>query len=150
MGVIQGSINNLLVTAGIAARLSPDLEKRAALRDLKAKEKVLNKSAEIQQEATGPETNSTEANEVYSNTLQNKVDISQARFDLQPNEQNYRNLLAEKQGKLEFDQIVEQANTKLLERQEQKRRSEQFRRGFLEGVPTNDIMAQQKIVKEGK
>lgn len=35
MGVIQGSINNLLMTAGVAARLSPGLEKLNKERELK-------------------------------------------------------------------------------------------------------------------
>lgn len=41
MGVIQGSINNLLTTAGVAARLSPSYETKVELRALNKQEKLL-------------------------------------------------------------------------------------------------------------
>lgn len=133
MGVIQGSINNLLTTAGVAARLSPSLEERRKVIGLRQQQKALENVAETQQEATGPASESSEANKLYAETLQKKADVSQQIFEAKPSQETYTDTLAEKQGQNEFNQIIEQAQTKLLQEQERARRSEQFRQMFTEG-----------------
>lgn len=133
MGVIQGSINNLLGLSVVAARLSPGLEQKRELNTLKKQEKAMAKVAETQEEATGPEANSTEANELYSQTLAKKADIATKIFETQPTEQTYQNVIAERQGQAEFKDIIEQAETKLLQEQERTRKSQQFRQTFTEG-----------------
>lgn len=50
MGVIQGSINNLLVTAGAFASLSPVLKEKAEIRGLK---KDIAKTEELDEKAQG-------------------------------------------------------------------------------------------------
>lgn len=48
MGVIQNAINQTIGTAGIVARLSPNLEKKAELRKLEKKEKILQERLRMQ------------------------------------------------------------------------------------------------------
>ena len=48
MGVIQNAINQTIGTAGIVARLSPNFEKKAELKKLEKKEKILQERLRMQ------------------------------------------------------------------------------------------------------
>lgn len=48
MGVIQSAINQTIGTAGIVARLSPNFEKKAELRKIEKKERILQERLRMQ------------------------------------------------------------------------------------------------------
>lgn len=165
MGVIQGSINSLLTTAGIAARLSPELENKAEERKelgrLKRKEKALETSMDVQGNTTAPGADTEEAEDLYENTVQRRAEISQEIYELQPTEKNYRNVIDMAQAVTEVRDMRDWKNTNrqkalqaqqaaLETAQEERRQGEQFRQGFLEGVPTNDVLARQSLISGGK
>ena len=81
MGVIQGSINNLLTTAGVAARLSPGAEEKIAER--KGRAEAIAKKAEI-----GAETEAS----------RQAVDISRQAFEETTGAKTYAELTGRKKA----------------------------------------------------
>ena len=83
MGMIQGSINNLLTTAAVATRLSPELEAKAKTRSELALQKQKLKSLEEQEKIEG-DTNIKD--------LQKKSEILGNIYELDPTTTNLENV----------------------------------------------------------
>ena len=68
---IQGSINQLLATAAVAARLDPNVEKRAEVYKAKQNLKVLEKSFDVQKgEAQAAVQDYEDANKMYEKKIE--------------------------------------------------------------------------------
>ena len=87
MGMIQGSINNLLTTAAVATRLSPELEEK---RELKTTEKSYEKTEKLLEESD---------NQAYSEGIARiQRDRAQRIAELNPTKKNIQKYIAEMEG----------------------------------------------------
>lgn len=109
MGVIQGSINNLLLTAGAAARVSPTFEK---MRDLEKTKKAYGKTATMLEES-GFEANTEKV-------AKEQTERAQKIAEAEPTEANIRNFVAESENLESFDPEVRAAETSLIVEKQRK------------------------------
>lgn len=104
MGVIQSAINQALGTAGIAARLSPGLEKRQELKNLEKQEKSLKARSDAAVEAI--ETKQKEGT-IDLKSMQQDADIlreaasdveqlRKKQFELKPSPESYEKYVKSK------------------------------------------------------
>lgn len=158
MGVIQGSINSLLGTAGVGIRLSPLVEELREVRNLKkdiAKTEELDKKAQEK-----PEEYADIAEGINKRLAGSYSELARLR----PTEENIRAYSAHEGAKELFTpEYMERENALIRSREALKAEQERARMGrdfrsntpefvemFTEKVPTNDILARQKFIKEGK
>lgn len=123
MGVIQSSINQMLGTAGIAARLSPGYEKRQKLHELKQEEKVLNQQGAsaklIGKDAKDPDTLRS-----LGNIKERQMDLASQQFQLNPNEESFNKMIQLQKSYRSFNnyealmQRQQEALRKVAEKQE--------------------------------
>lgn len=105
--MIQQSINQLLGTAAIAAKLDPTSEKRHELYNLKKQEQVVAKqgqSAELKgsKQATDPDLLRT-----LGDIKQRSMELSMRRFQLDPNKQNFQRAVQQQQNYRRFNKFEE-------------------------------------------
>lgn len=126
MGVIQGSINQLLTTAGVAARLSPGLEERQKVLNL---EKQYSKLGEVQEKSDFSE-------HTVEEIAKQQTNIAKEIATLKPTEKNVQRYAIEAEGlsEMQKDTAKQRARQDLLKKQREKERSENFRK-ITEGVP---------------
>lgn len=111
MGVIQGSINNLLTTAGVAARLSPGLEERRKVLNL---EKQYSKLGKIQEETDF-------ADETVEEIAQQQKDIAKEIATIKPTAENVKRYVDEAEGLAEMRKPVPDVDTDTYEQKINKR-----------------------------
>lgn len=105
--MIQQSVNQLLGTAAIAAKLDPTSEKRHELYNLKKQEQVVAKqgqSAELKgnKQATDPDLLRT-----LGDIKQRSMELSMRRFQLDPNKQNFQQAVKQQQNYRRFNKFEE-------------------------------------------
>lgn len=91
MGMIQQGINQLIGTVGLAARLSPDYEKKKELHALGQQEKALKmqlESFDTLSELDIEEGKETGEGLLYKNITKKQSEAAQRRFELDPTEKN--------------------------------------------------------------
>lgn len=143
MGVIQGSINNLLMTAGVAARLSPELEKLSKERELK---KGIQNLERVREEAVEQKTGEQLQEPIAEELVKKQRELAY----LNPKKSNIKAWGAEEEGLQEIKETTRTeeegknltkigketearirataaAEEKLANEQERKRISESFR-----------------------
>lgn len=94
MGVIQGSMNQLLGTSAIVARLDPNLEKRAQLRDVKKQEETVSKQInQFNLSAEEYEKGETVGAKQFKALEKKQAELAQKRFELEPTKENLKSSL---------------------------------------------------------
>ena len=127
MGMIQGSINNLLTTAAVATRLSPELEAKAKVRGELALQKQKLKSLEEQTKIEG-DTNIED--------LQKKSEILSNIYELDPTTTNLKNV-----GDAEYEV------SKAVRGEQYQEFTKKFTEDFVTSKPSR-ARAQQQIAKK--
>lgn len=106
MGVIQSAINQVLGTAGIAARLSPEYETKQELYKLEKEEQVLSKQSEaaklVGKEATDPDLIRS-----IGEIKEREMELSKKKFQLDPTEENFQATVQKQQSFRSFNKYEE-------------------------------------------
>lgn len=131
MGIIQGSINQLLTLSAGAAYLSPNTKTRAQLTDLEKQETVVNRKEELgsitMQEGASERARIAEERAVLKPTEKNIT----AAYD-RATESMVEDIKAENRIKKQ-QKAEKEAQEQLQLEQERRAKSEQFRIMFTEG-----------------
>lgn len=149
MASIQQSLNQMLMSAQVGAGFyahSPAAQQKMELKQTKeALSKTLS-SREMQQDIDDP---SEAATAEYRENLALGESLAKKLYSLEPTEENYRAVIAEAQGREEFEDI---AATQLLRRTEAARsQKEQFelRKKLLAGEPEVQPTKKSEVIKYG-
>ncbi len=154
MGVIQNAMNQLLGTASIAARLSPNYETKQELHKLGKQEKALSL-----QQGSLPLVDYDELNEgktiaakQHKEVLEKQAEVAQRQFELNPTKESMRKASFARSGAGEGplftlpadpDEIrMEQANLKAAQKSETKQKT---RRNFMNYLKNIEIQGGGKV-----
>lgn len=117
MGMIQGSINNLLTTAAVATRLSPKLEAKAKMRGEAAGKKLYLKNLK----------------EVGAGSVDEIAEVSEEIAKLDPTKNNIQ-AAYDASADAMFKDIAQEKEAKLKERKAaEKEQSREFKKEFMQG-----------------
>ena len=108
MGVIQGSINNLLVTAGAFASLSPVLKERAEIRGL---EKQYEKLDQVQEKSGFSE-------DTVEEITKEQKDIAKRIAQINPTEKNVQRYVTDAESLNQMSPQVEERERAVIKAQE--------------------------------
>lgn len=142
MGMIQGSLNQLLQMGAIMGRLAPGYETKQELYKLGKREKVLSQAeTDIRGMYDTPimpeevEKGTTRRGRELSNIYKEQGDISKKMFDVKPTVESYKRMLKDNP---EWDTLPQDANDVAAQRAQQSLASEQsrlMRNRLLENAP---------------
>ena len=92
---IQGSINQLLTLATVAAKVSPQVEKLGKKRELAARSRALAAQKEALPSATYEEivTGSTAAGMAHKNLLEAEAKVNKEKFELSPSKETAKEMI---------------------------------------------------------
>lgn len=148
MGVIQNAINQVLGTAGIAARLSPEYETKQELYRLGKKESALS----MQRKALGPidvdelEEGKTIQAKQHHEILEKEAEVAQRQFELKPTKESRKKATfarsAAGQGpiatfKADPEEIMQEAMQKVATKQEAQLKQRRNFMNYLKTQPTS-------------
>ena len=146
MGVIQNAMNQLLGTASIAARLSPNYETKQELHKLGKQEKALGLQQKSLPTISADEFNEgkTIAAKQHKEILQKQVEVAQRQFELEPTKESMRKVSLARSGAGEGplftlptdrDEIrQEQANIKAAQKSETKQKTKRNFMNYLKNI----------------
>ena len=163
MGVIQNAINQMLGTAGIAARLSPEYETKQELHKLGKQETALS----LQQESLPTldpkefEEGKTIAAKQHQEILKKQAEVAQRQFELNPTKETMRKATFARSGAGEGplftipadpeEIMMEQANLQAAQRSETRQLQKRNFKDYLSRIdPIYDKLGPkaQKIVQQ--
>lgn len=131
---IQQSLNQMLMSAQIGAGLykqTPEAKKRA---ELKGTKKALTKtlaSRELQQDVDDP---SEAAEATYRENLALGESLTKKLFELEPTQENYSAVIAEAQGREEYEDIIATNLSRRANTLKAQKEQTEMRRKLLEGT----------------
>lgn len=146
--MIQESVNQLFTTAGLAARLSPEVERRKGLKQTQIKENIINeqlKSANLglrsieKELGDDPKDITAAANQAQnvSNIYKDQEEMYKKRFDLEPSKETYLNM-SQSQGRAQdFSDRAKQ-----FRQLAKQRAGEKITNGLLQVFDFNDVKNQ--------
>lgn len=85
----QGSVNSLLTLAGTAAALSPELEKKAEIRNLEKQEKVLQEQGDVAK-LRGKDATDPDLLRNIGDISERQMQLAKKKFQLDPTEENFQ------------------------------------------------------------
>jgi hypothetical protein len=150
MASIQQSFNQMLMSAQIGAGLyahSPAAKQKQEIKNLEKQSQAIEKARDIQIEA---DVDTPEANALYQENLEQGSRIAQRLFELDPSKQRYENVRAEREGKEEFEQIMEQRVTRRLQTLKNQKEQLELRKKLLAGEPEVKPTKKSEVIKYGE
>lgn len=105
MGVIQNAINQMLGTAGIAARLSPDYETKQELHKLGKQEQILSKQAESAELRGIEQVTDPDLLRNIGDIKERQLDLAKRKFQLAPTKEGFQDVVSKQQSYRRFNQI---------------------------------------------
>lgn len=135
MASIQQSLNQILATAGVMSGLyahSPAGQEAAEVSKIKRDLPKVLKAREQQAEL---DENSEAAEKAYQENLDLGTKMSKRLYELRPTEENYRSMIAEAEGREEYEDILTQSMTKRQNNISEQKKSLDMRKKLLEGTP---------------
>lgn len=154
MGVIQNAINQMIGTAGLAARLSPGYDTRQELHQLSKQEKALSLQKKALPNISPEEYEAGES--VHARQIQEltskQADVAQRQFELKPSKENMRKAAFARSTvtneplmtfQADPDEIrMEQANLKAAQKSETRQKT---RRNFMDYLRNIEIQGGGKV-----
>ena len=135
MASIQQSFNQMLSSAQFATGLyahSPAGKKQAEISEIKRNLPKVEQARAQQSEADLP---GKAAEEAYKENLALGEKLSKRLYELQPTEENYRGMIAEAEGREEYEDIILQSVAKRQKTLTEQQEALKIRRQLLEGAP---------------
>ena len=135
MASIQQSINQMLSSSQLAAGLyahTPMGKQKAEINEIKRK---LPKAEQAREQQVEANLSSSAAEEAYKENLSLEEKLQKRLYELQPTEENYLGMIAEIEGREEYENAVLQSMTKRQETLTNQQEALKIRRQLLEGSP---------------
>lgn len=149
MASIQQSLNQMLMSAQVGAGLyahSPAGKEQAEVSRIK---RDLPKVLKAREQQADLDLNSEAAEKAYRENLDLGTKMSKRLYELRPTEQNYRNMIAEAEGKEEYEDILAQSMMKRDKTISTQKEALATRIKLLEGDPNPLGIEKTKINLEG-
>ena len=131
---IQQSLNQMLMSAQIGAGLykqTPEAKKRTELKETKKALTRTLASRELQQEKDDP---SEAAEKAYKENLALGESLTKKLFELEPTQENYSAVIAEGQGRQEYEDIIAAQLSRRQDTLKAQKEQTEMRRKLLEGT----------------
>lgn len=149
MGVIQNAINQMLGTAGIAARLSPDYETKQELHKLGKQQQILDKQAESAELRGTEQVTDPDLLRNLGDIKERQLDLSKRKFQLAPTKEGFQDVVSKQQSYRRFNKmedILLQKQDQALNQAAQKSESKQStKRNFMSFLKNVEIAGGGKV-----
>lgn len=150
MASIQQAFNQMLMSAQIGAGLyahSPKAKQKQEIKNLEKQGQAIEKARDIQIEA---DVDSPEANALYKENLEQGSRVAQRLFELDPSKERYKNVIAEREGREEFEQIMEQQLARRTQTLQSQKEQLELRKKLLAGEPEVKPTKKSEVIKYGE
>lgn len=148
MGIIQNAINQMLGTASIATRLSPELEMKTQQRVLgKEKKKNIQKCEVLGENLReGYDINerspvTKEQASMVEDLVKSNVELAQKEYDLNPNKETLNKLLQSKKALNMFNEPRDKANLEVAQKAENKLQQKKQYKSFKKALYAHEDVA---------
>ena len=149
MASIQQSLNQMLMSAQVGAGFyahTPAAKQKQEIKNLEKQSQAIERARDIQIEA---DIDTPEANAIYQENLEQGSRVAQRLFELDPSEQRYADVRAERAGREEFEQIMEQQLLRKTEAARSQKEQFELRKKLLAGESEVKPTKRSEVIRYG-